>query len=120
MEKKYVTAIMAMSLIVLMGVGMVSAFGFQNKMSEEDKEALKNAIESNDFEAWASIKRAQISEEKFNERVQRHQQREEFRNLIQEARENGDFERIEELKSEYGVGKQFNKRNMNQRDCPFR
>lgn len=117
MEKKYLVGLMALSLIVLMGVGMVSAIGFKNRMSDEDREALMSAIDSNDYDAWADIKRTQISEDKFNEKRARHQERAEFRDLMQEARDAGDRQLMQELKEQYGAGKGAHKRNVNLMPC---
>ena len=89
MEQKYVLGIVALAMVALLGVGMVSAFGFGNGMSEGDREALENTMESGDYEAWASIKSAQISEERFEEARARHAERQEFRTAMQEARESG-------------------------------
>jgi hypothetical protein len=120
MKQKYILGIFALSMIALLGIGMVSAFhGFKNRLSEEDREALANAMDSGDFESWASIKRAQISEEKFEQERTRHQERAEFRKALQEARESGDLEAMQQLKEEFGLGKRIHKRNMNFSGCPF-
>jgi hypothetical protein len=119
MEQKRVLGIFALSMVALLGIGMVSAFGFGNGISDEDREALENAIESGDYEAWREIKMSQISEERFNEIQARHQERAEFRTAMQEARASGDYSRIQELKEEFGEGRKMHKRNMNFGECPF-
>jgi hypothetical protein len=118
MERKTL-GVFAFAMLAILAVGVVSAVGFQNRMSDEDREAMKAAIESGDYDSWANIKRAQISEEKFNEQRARHQEREEFRALMQEARESGDYSKIQELKAEFGQGKGMHKRNMRSGECPF-
>jgi hypothetical protein len=118
MEQKHILGVVALLMVSLLGVGMVSAFGnFKNRISEEDKIALENAMDSGDYEAWASIKRAQISDEKFEEARARHQERAEFRTAMQEARESGDRVLMEELKAEFGQGKRMHKRNINSMPC---
>ena len=119
MEQKYVLGIVALAMVAILGVGMVSAYGFGNGISEEDKEALKTAMETGDYETWKEIKMSQVSEEKFEEMTSRHQERAEFRKAIQEARESGDYSKIQELKAEFGQGKGMHKRNMHSGECPF-
>lgn len=98
MKQKQMLGIVALAMVALLGVGMVSAFGFGNRVSEEDRDALENAIESGDYEAWREIKLSQISEESFEEARAQYQERLEFR----EARESGDYSRLQELREEYG------------------
>jgi hypothetical protein len=118
MEKKTL-GVFAFAMLAILAVGAVSAVGFQNRMSDEDRENLKSAMEVGDYDSWANIKRAQISEEKFDEQRARHQERAEFRALMQEARESGDYSKIQELKAEFGQGKGMHKRNMHSGECPF-
>jgi anti-sigma28 factor (negative regulator of flagellin synthesis) len=119
MEKK-ILGVFAFAAILVLAISAVSAFGnFGSKMSDEDRESLKTAVESGDYDSWATIKKAQISEAKFNEQRTRHQERAEFRALMQEARESGDYSRIQELKAEFGSGKGMNKQNMHSGECPF-
>jgi len=119
MKQKQMLGIVALAMVALLGVGMVSAFGFGNGISEEDIEALNNAMESGDYEAWKEIKMSQISEERFEEARARHQERAEFRTAMQEARESGDYSRVQELKAEFGKGKGIHNKNMNSGECPF-
>lgn len=133
MEQKYILSIVALGIIAILGVSMVSAFGFGNKFMnseltdeektalEEQRQAMQNAIENNDFAAWKALREERIAEmqqsltqENFNKQVERHTQMSEFRAAMEEARESGDFSKVEELKEEYGIeGKGFGKRN-----CP--
>ena len=120
MEKKYTFGLFALLCIAILGIGLVSAFqGFRNQLSEEDREALVSAMGSGDYETWESIKVNQISEEKFEEARARHQERAEFREALQEAREAGDREAMDELKEEFGIGKRVRIRNENLSPCPF-
>lgn len=105
MEKRYILGIAALAMIAFLGVSFVSAFGFKGGLSDEDRETLEDAMESGDYEAWASIKNAQISEERFEEARARQAQRQEFREAMQKARESGDFSKAQELREEYGIKK---------------
>lgn len=115
---KVLVGVAVFSMVFILGLGAVNAFGFGKGMFVfEDREALIQAVESGDYDTWKSLKQSQLSEEKFNELSAKHQEREEFRNAIQEARESGDFEKLNELKAQFGEGKGFGKRNMNSAPC---
>ena len=43
-----------------------------------------------------------INEETFNQMIERHQNMEEHRQIMQEARESGDYSKIEQLREESG------------------
>lgn len=119
MEKKTL-GVIAFAMFTVLAFGAVSAFGgFGNNMSEEDREAMDTVMESGDFEAWKSLMQSQLTEERFNEMRARNQERAEFRDLMQEARESGNYSKIQELKSEFGQGKGMHKQNMNPGECPF-
>ena len=117
MEQKYLLGIFALAMVSILGLGIVSAISFQNRVSDEEREALETAMEVGDYDSWAEIKSAQISEDKFNQARARHQERAEFRNLMREAREAGDWEAMQELKEQYGVGSGAHKRNANLTPC---
>ncbi len=117
MKQKQMLGIVALTMVALLGVGMVSAFGFGNGIFEEDKEALENAMELGDYETWEEIKMSQISEERFNEIQERHAEKAEFREAMQEARESGDRETMQELKAEFGNGKGM--KGMKHEGCSF-
>lgn len=119
MENKKVIGIFAFSLVLILGVSLASAYGFGSKMSSENHEEIQLALENNDYDSWKEIMQSQINEDVFNQAKSRYLEREEYRTLIQEARENQDFEKIQELKSEFGMGKRMHRTNMNSEDCPF-
>jgi len=144
MERKYILGIVALSFVAILGVGMVSAFGFGNgfmnyDINEEERtemqeqhETMQNAIANGDYETWKSLMEEriakmqfQITEERFNEIQTRHQEMSKFRTAMQEARESGDFSEITELQKEYGFeGKGFGKGmkarfKMSEENCPF-
>lgn len=119
MEKKTL-GIFAFVMVAIIAIGAVSAFGgFGNKMFNEDREAMATAVESGDYDSWADLKRTQISEDKFNEARTRHAERAEFRVLMQEARDAGDYGRIQDLRAEFGVGNGMNRKNAHSETCPF-
>jgi len=95
-------------IIALLAVSLAAAQMFGNGVfSGEDKEAIKaereaikEAIENNDYDTWASImqERAQriqdsINEETFQQIRERHAEMEQFR------------AEMEDLREEYGVGR---------------
>lgn len=118
--KKKTIGIFAFVMVSVLAIGMVSAFGgFGKEISDENREAIDAAIESGNFESWKSLMQSQITQERFDEMKVRHQKRAEFRALIQEARESGDYSRIQELKAEFGQGREMHEQNMNFGECPF-
>lgn len=118
MERKTI-GIAAFLVVALLGVGFVSAYGFGNDMSKETRDAVQNALDSGDYSTWKSLMESQITEERFNEMKAKHQERAEFRALMREARESGNYSAIQELKEEFGSGKGMHKENMNSGECPF-
>ena len=121
--KKIYAGILATFAIALLGVGMVSAFGgfgkgmFNPNLTEEEKaemqefhDVIQTAVENNDYDTWKSLKESKLTEEQFEKVKERHQMREEFRTVMEEARESGDFSAMQELKGEFGMpGKEFRK-----------
>ena len=124
MEQKYILGIVALSIVAVLGVSMVSAFGFGNgfmnpALSDEERtqmqanqEAMQTAIADKDYDSWASLMNSriakmqeQITEDNFNQIVEQHQKMSEFRNAVQELKDSGDFsvEKLQELHDEYGV-----------------
>ncbi len=117
MEQKYVLGIVALAMVVVLGISMVSAFGFGKGISEEDRTALENAMESSDYETWEEIRMSQISEERFEEARARYAEKAEFRIAMQEARESGDYSRLQELKEEFGCDKAMQGMKKGNKDC---
>ena|SRR3989344_7287014 len=127
MEKKYSIGI-SLAIIALLGIGLVSAFQFGNGsgfglgLTDEQKEemqahrdSVREAVENNDYSAWQalmqerfSLMQQNINEDTFARLQEKHAEREEFRLAMQEARESGDFEKMQELKEQYGVGNKGN------------
>jgi len=126
---KLMYGIIAISFVALLGVSFVFAQGFGNGamsgLTEEEKtewqankEAMRGAVESGNYEAWAEqmnerarMIQEEINPERFVEIQARHAERAEFKAAMQEARENGaDKETLSQIKEDYGVtGKGFGK-----------
>ncbi|MGK0232660.1 MAG: hypothetical protein ACI9P9_000755 [Patescibacteria group bacterium] len=124
MEKRYVLSGFAFMTVLLLGFSMVSAMpGFGGEESEErslHKEALRAAIEAEDYDAWAALMaervarlEASITTEHFTEVIERHsdreaereahsENREALRAAVDSARESGDFSEVRELREESG------------------
>jgi hypothetical protein len=119
MEHKYVFGIVALAMIAVLGVSAVSAFGNGigfGSLNDEDMEdfeiqqnAMRTAIENEDYQTWKSLvenriakMQGDLTEENFGRVVEKHQEMSEFREAIHEAKESGDFSRVQELKDERG------------------
>ena len=123
MSMKYTATAMTFAMIALLSVGFVSAYQFGNgfmnsNLSDEEKadrevqrEAIRSAVDSQDFETWNSLMQGKLeqmqerlTQENFNDLVERHQQRAEFRQAMEDARESGaSREEMQQLRQEYGL-----------------
>lgn len=83
-------AIIAFAAIALMGTGLVVAHPFF--LEEEDRTAIKEAIENEDYDAWHSLIEAQLSEENFNTLAEHHNEMSEKMQAIQDALDSGDYD----------------------------
>jgi hypothetical protein len=88
-------------LIGLMLVGIVaaaagtSAFGMGFWQSTDDKQAIQTAIANNDYATWKDLMEQQLTQDNFNQLVQRHQQmsdRQQTQMDIRNAIETSDYE----------------------------
>ena len=95
MERKYMLGVIALAMIAVIGIAGVSAFGFgfnpsltqeEKDQIQEQRQAIKQAIETEDFEAWQALMQEtivqmqnQITEENFEQLVEKHEQRPEIR-----------------------------------------
>ncbi len=103
MKQKTLLGIFAFSIVAILGLSVVSAFGFgqdfmNHGITQEEKtemqnemETMKTAIENNDYETWKSLMeeqiekmQAQITEENFNQIVEMHQKMEEVKEACEE------------------------------------
>ncbi|MBT3304496.1 hypothetical protein HN592_02935 [Candidatus Woesearchaeota archaeon] len=93
---KKTTLILGIAILALLSVGFVMAMPFAK--DAETKDALRTAVENNDFDSWKALMEAEITEENFNLMVEHHAEMGEFREAMDAARESGDFETIRSLK----------------------
>ena len=99
MKKTTIFSLLALMLIgIVAAAGTASAFGWG--MNNENREALEQAIEDNDYETYKELvedisntRFEVLDEEDFEKLVEMHQ-----------AREDGDFELAHELGEELGHG----------------
>ncbi|MFA5173598.1 MAG: hypothetical protein WC438_00265 [Candidatus Pacearchaeota archaeon] len=128
MERKYVLTIMAVSLVAILGVGAVSAFGFGNGFfnsatdeekaaMKENQDAMRTAIENNDYATWKTLMEGQIAqmqskitEENFNDIVANHAKMSEMQSEMNTLRQKYGME--SENPGMRGAGKGEGK-------CPF-
>jgi len=98
MEQKYVLGIVALAIVVLLGIGIISAYGFGmwgSDLTEEEKaeileqkEAIKTAIENKDYETWKSLMEDQLTEENFNKLVEKYEKMSEYKgDFVHEGKE---------------------------------
>jgi len=117
MQNKNILGVISFSLIAVLGISMISAFGFGDRMnfnlSDEERtemqaqhEAMQNAIETGNYAEWEALmqERIALAEDRINPEVfseiqERHQQREQIRDSI----ESGDFETAQQLKEQFGI-----------------
>jgi uncharacterized membrane protein YgaE (UPF0421/DUF939 family) len=100
---------------VLVSVGIVFAFN-SRFMSEEQRLAIKRAIEENNFEAWKAAMEQTLTQENFNKLVERYKtitERKELLNKVKQAIKEGNYtaykESMEKLVSLYIMSEeQFN------------
>ncbi len=76
------TSVFAVMLVGLLSIGLVSAFhGFDNS---ETKEAIKQAVEDDDYDTWKELMAtAVLSEERFQKMKERHEKHEAVREAIE-------------------------------------
>lgn len=135
---KILTGIFVLTIVGILGVSMVSAFGWgfvNDELTSEEREAMQNemqtAIENQDFASWKSLMekrialmQASLTEENFANIIERHEGMSEMRELMQEAREIGDFSEVEAFREEMGINGKglmqgFRNKEMNsERNCP--
>lgn len=98
--KKITLGVFVFSVIALLGVGIVAAFPFgfgkgqmaQNLTEEEQTEmqafhdSLQTAIENEDFDSWKILMESQLTEENFNNVIERNQEMEQRRTEMEEQR----------------------------------
>ena len=106
----------AFATLALLLVGGVSAFGFGKGLgsavglSDEERstfdefhDAVQTAIEHEDYATWRDLMESQLTQEHFELLIEHHAQMQEMQTLREEmrqAREDGDAERFEELRTQ--------------------
>lgn len=78
-------AILALLVVLVASIGVVSAFGGR-LLDEESKEAIKEALEAKDYEAWKEAVTATLTEEHFEKVVEMHGKRSEMREMKEAAK----------------------------------
>lgn len=95
-------------------IGLVAtagiAFAFMGGLTSENKEAIMNAIEANDYNAWKEAMIATLTQENFDKLVERYKtmsERKQLQDAARQAIEAGDYEAykqaVENLVGSYKV-----------------
>lgn len=118
MEKKIMAGILFLVIGTLLGVSSIASahgwFGIGTQPTQEDlaamqeqRQAMENAIANNDFAAWKSLMedqiakmQSQLTEENFQSIVIQHQKMEEFRSVMKDAKESGDYSKVKDFAEE--------------------
>ncbi|MCA9488249.1 MAG: hypothetical protein KC516_04800 [Nanoarchaeota archaeon] len=115
MKNKFTLGAITLAVIAVMGVGLVAALPFgkgllNQDLSEEEiadmqsmRDQMRDAIETGDFDSWKALIESQLTEENFNNIVERHYEMSEvsdLRDQIRTAIQDGDYETAEELRAE--------------------
>ena len=90
---KTTTGIIALIIGILAISGTAFAFGWG--LNSENREAIENAIEANDYNAWKEAMIETLTEEQFNKLVEMYQNKktaEQNRQLAEQALEEGNYE----------------------------
>ena len=127
MKSKYTIVIIALVIVAVFTASIVSAFGFgkifmatgiteaQKTEFQAQRLAMETAIQNKDYGSWKSLMQQRISEmesqitqENFNKIVDMHNKMTQLRDAMQEAKETGDYTKVQELKTQLGIeGKGF-------------
>ena len=115
MKNKAILGATALFLTTLLGAGLITAFHFGECMggleiSEEDQtemqafqESVQQAIEDEDFGEWKSLMESQLTQARFDDLVEMHNQNQERQQLMeemQEAWENEDYDTVKQLREQ--------------------
>lgn len=96
MKNKLLSLFAIFAIGLLATAGAVSAFGgFKGGLDDETRDALDVAIENNDFDSWKNLRESLLTENRFEEVKERHQERSEMResrDLMREAIESDDYD----------------------------
>lgn len=91
-NKNALPIVAVFAIVALLGVTLVAAYPFgSNGISNEDRDAMKAAIENKDYAAWKSLMESQITEERFNQIVEQNAKMQENMAQIKAAMDSGDY-----------------------------
>ncbi len=111
----FVVGILALSAIS--AIGFPFGKGFNKNLTQEEQtalqeqhDAIRTAIEEEDFETWKTLMnqriaqmQSEITQENFNSIVQYHKQMQEFHDAMRQARQTGDYSKVEQLQEDYEI-----------------
>lgn len=105
--KKFILALIIVGILGSAGIAAAFGAGF---ITTEQRSAIKQAIENNDYDAWRNAVIATLTPENFNKLVERYKimsERRELQNAIKQAIKEGNYtaykEAAEKLISTYRV-----------------
>lgn len=92
-RKNVIPVFAALAVFGLLSATVVSAYGFgwMNDMDDDEREALRSAVESGDYDAWKAVMESEMSEENFESMQERHAVGRERREAIGAAFDAGDY-----------------------------
>ncbi len=131
MKRKKSFSFLGIGLVLMFALFALPSFSkgmnLGETMSEEDRGVMRLSVDEGNYEMWKSIreenmerKSNSLDEERFEEIRNRRAERLEFRNKIHDARESGDWDEVNNLRDEFGVGRGHRNNNMYEGDCPNR
>ena len=111
MKNKILYAFMVLGIVAILGIGLVTAFrGATSDLTDEEvaekqvfRTDVQNSIESQDYDAWRSLMESQLTQENFQNIVDRHmamQERMDIKQQYFEAIQNDDTETAGQLKEQ--------------------
>ena len=94
MKQKTIFVLLALMLVgIVAAAGSASAFG--RHFGQEDREEIKQAVESNDYDAWKNLMSEKLTQDNFDKLVERHENRAEHREnmeAVKAAIDSGDYD----------------------------
>ena len=131
MKRKKGFSILGLGVVLMFALLALPSFSkgmnLGEVMSEENRAVMRLSVDESNYDVWRSMREDKVerennslSEEKFEEIRNRRSERLEYRNMIHEARESGDWDLVDELKEEFGQGRGHRNNNMYDGDCPNR
>jgi hypothetical protein len=114
--------LITLAVLVILGVGTVSAFGFgkgfinknlnneEKAQIQEERKQMENAIADNDYTAWKALMeqritkmQSELTNENFKNVVEEHKKIKSAREAIKLVKESGNYSKVEEKKAQYGL-----------------